>query len=107
MTRHVMKHAFTSNLPRSTMRTGENTVAINNKALSMLVEIQHQSAVLFPKMHCCNENFASLKHNGKNKNSRNKSNKEKTASLRCTIDVVSRDTHGICERALLPLRVTL
>ncbi len=22
-------------------------------------------------------------------------------------DVVSRDTHGICERALLPLRVTL
>ena len=24
-----------------------------------------------------------------------------------TDDVVSRDTHGICERALLPLRVTL
>ena len=51
-------------------------------------------------------------HNGKNKNSRNKSNKEKTSS-NCDFqtyhidDVVSRDTHGICERALLPLRVTL
>ena len=56
--------------------------------------------------------------NGKNKNSRNKSNKEKkkilTAIFKCTMgiythidDVVSRDTHGICERALLPLRVTL
>ena len=57
-------------------------------------------------------------HNGKNKNSRNKSNKKKinllTAIFKRTMgiythidDVVSRDTHGICERALLPLRVTL
>ncbi len=56
-------------------------------------------------------------HNGKNKNSRNKSNKEKnllTAIFKRTMgiythidDVVSRDTHGICERALLPLRITL
>ena len=56
-------------------------------------------------------------HNGKNKNSRNKSNKEKnllTAIFKRSMgiythidDVVWRDTHGICERALLPLRVTL
>ena len=56
-------------------------------------------------------------HNGKNKNSRNKSNKEKkilTAIFKHTMgiythidDIVSCDTHGICERALLPLRVTL
>ena len=57
-------------------------------------------------------------HNGKNKNLRNKSNKEKknllTAIFKRSMgiytyidDVVSRDTHGICERALLPLRVTL
>ena len=57
-------------------------------------------------------------HNGKNKNSRNKSNKKKinllTAIFKRTMgiythidDVVSRDTHGICERALLPLRITL
>ena len=57
-------------------------------------------------------------HNGKNKNSRDKSNKEKkillTAIFKRTMviythidDVVSRDTHGICEWALLPLRVTL
>ncbi len=56
-------------------------------------------------------------HNGKNKNSWNKSNKEKnllTAIFKCTMgiythidDIVSRDTHGICERALLLLRVTL
>ena len=56
--------------------------------------------------------------NGKNKNSRNKSNKEKKNLLIVIFkrsmgiythidDVVSRDTHGICERALLPLRVTL
>ena len=58
---------------------------------------------------------------GKNKNSRNKSNKEKkkkkknlTAIFKRTMgiythidDVVSRDTHGTCEWALLPLRVTL
>ena len=57
-------------------------------------------------------------HNGKNKNPRNKSNKEKknllTAIFKRTMgiythidDVVSCDTHGICERALLPLCVTL
>ena len=55
-------------------------------------------------------------HNGKNKNLRNKSNEEKKSSaiFKCTMciythidDVVSRDTHGICERALLSLRVTL
>ena len=57
-------------------------------------------------------------HNGKNKNLRNKSNKEKknllTAIFKRSMgiytyidDVVSRDTHGICERALLPLLVTL
>ena len=56
--------------------------------------------------------------NGKNKNLRNKSNKEKKNLLIVIFkrsmgiythidDVVSRDTHGICERALLPLRVTL
>ena len=55
--------------------------------------------------------------NGKNKNLWNKSNKEKillTAIFKCTMgiythtdDVVSRDTHGICEWALLPLCVTL
>ena len=49
---------------------------------------------------------------GKNKNSRNKSNKEK--NLLTTIfkrthidDVVSRDKHGICEWAFLLLRITL
>ena len=36
---------------RSTMRTGENTVAINNKALSM-PRSEHQSCcIIFPKMH--------------------------------------------------------
>ena len=55
--------------------------------------------------------------NGKNKNSRNKSNNEKnllTAIFKRTMgiythidDVVSRDTHGICEWALLPLHPTL
>ena len=55
--------------------------------------------------------------NGKNKNSRNKSNKEfflLTVIFECTMgiythidDVVSHDTHGICEWALLPLCVTL
>ena len=54
---------------------------------------------------------------GNNKNSRNKSNKEKknllTAIFKCTMgiythidDIMSRDKHGICEWALLPLRVT-
>ena len=53
-----------------------------------------------------------------NKNLQNKSNKEKknllTAIFKCTMgicthidDIVSRDMHGICEWALLPLRVTL
>ena len=53
---------------------------------------------------------------GNNKNSRNKSNKEKknllTAIFKCTMgiythidDIMSRDKHGICEWALLPLRV--
>ena len=57
-------------------------------------------------------------HYGKNKNLWNKSNKEKqqllTAIFKCTVgiythidDVVSRDKHGICEWALLPLNVTL
>ena len=57
-------------------------------------------------------------HYGNNKNSQNKSNKEKiyllTAIFKRTMgiythidDVVSRDKHGICEWALLPLRVTL
>ena len=54
---------------------------------------------------------------GNNKNSRNKSNKEKnllTAIFKHTMgiythtdDIVSRDKHGICEWALLPLRITL
>ena len=35
MTRHVMKHAFTSNLHKINNANGENTAAINNKALSM------------------------------------------------------------------------
>ena len=55
--------------------------------------------------------------NGKNKNSRNKSNKEKnllTAIFKLSRgiythidDVVSRNKQGICDLALLPLRVTL
>ena len=55
--------------------------------------------------------------NGKNKNLRNKSNKEKnllTMIFKCTMgidthidDIVSCDTHGICEWEFLPLRVTL
>ena len=55
--------------------------------------------------------------NGKNKNSRNKSNRKKnllTAIFKRTMgiythidDIVSRDTQGICEWALLPLHVTL
>ena len=56
--------------------------------------------------------------NGKNKNSWNKSNKDffniLTAIFKRTMgiythtdDVVSHDTHGICEWALLPLCVTL
>ena len=56
--------------------------------------------------------------NGKNKNLQNKSNKEKknllTAIFKCTMgiythidDVVSHDTHGICEWEFLPLCVTL
>ena len=56
--------------------------------------------------------------NGKNKNSRNKSNKEffflLTAIFKRTMgiythidDIVSRDKHGIWEWALLPLRITL
>ena len=56
---------------------------------------------------------------GNNKNSRNKSNKEKKKNLLTAIfqrtmgiythidDVMSRDKHGICEWVLLPLRVTL
>ena len=54
---------------------------------------------------------------GNNKNLRNNSNKEKknlTAIFKRTMgiythihDIVSRDKHGICEWALLPLRVTL
>ena len=51
---------------------------------------------------------------GNNKNLRNKSNKEKNAIFKHTKgiythidDVVSHDKHGICECALLPLRVTL
>ena len=54
---------------------------------------------------------------GNNKNSRKKSNKEKnllTAIFKRTMgiythidDVVSRDKHGICEWALLPLCITL
>ena len=55
---------------------------------------------------------------GNNKNSQNKSNKEKiyllTAIFKRTMgiythidDVVSRDKHGIFEWVLLPLRVTL
>ena len=57
-------------------------------------------------------------HYGKNKNSQNKSNKEKknllTAIFESTMgiythtdDVVSCDKHGICEWALLPLRIML
>ena len=56
-------------------------------------------------------------HNGKKINRETNPTKEKnllTAIFKCTMgiytyidDVVSRDTHGICERALLPLRVTL
>ena len=54
---------------------------------------------------------------GNNKNLRNKSNKEKkilTTTFKHTMgiyihidDIVSRDKHGICEWAVLPLRVTL
>ena len=53
---------------------------------------------------------------GNNKNSRNKSNKEKnllTAIFKCTMgiddidDIVSYDKHGICEWVILPLCVTL
>ena len=57
-----------------------------------------------------------LRH-GKNKNSRNKSNKDfflLTAIFKRTMgiythidDIVSCDTHGICEWEFLPLRVTL
>ena len=54
---------------------------------------------------------------GNNKNLRNIQQRKKnllTAIFKCTMgiythidDVVSRDKHGICEWALLPLRVTL
>ena len=55
-------------------------------------------------------------HNGKNKFTKQIQQRKKnllTAIFKCTmgiythIDDVSRDTHGICERVLLPLRVTL
>ena len=57
-------------------------------------------------------------HNGKKlkfaKQSQQRKKNLLTAIFKCTMgiythtdDIVSRDTYGICERALLPLRVTL
>ena len=70
---------------RSTMRTRENTVAINNKVLSIAEIWTPKLPYYFLK--CIKRSMKILRHgwnirNGKNKNSRNKSNKEKKSSNR-------------------------
>ena len=91
---------------RSTVQTGENTAAINNKALSML-RPEHQSYFLK-----CIKSTMKILHHGWNICYPTKEKNLLTMIFKCTMgiythidDAVSRDKHGICDWALLPLCV--
>ena len=62
MTRHVMKYAFTSNLHKINNANWGNTVAINNKALSM-PRSEHQSCrFISKKVKCIKSAMKILRH---------------------------------------------